>query len=118
MLTVREGVELYLCTTSVDMRKSVNGLSALIVDEFSESPQSGDLFIFYNRARSRVKIIWWDRNGFVIYYKRLERCKFKIPFDLSEVPLMLNPLQLSWLLAGLDFKLMTTFNDLSYSEYY
>jgi len=100
------------------MRKSVNGLSALVVDEFQASPQSGNLYIFYNRARNRLKLLFWDRNGFVIYYKRLEKHKFMIPRNMNDSHFEVTPEQLNWLLAGLDFTLMKTFSHLNYSNFY
>ena len=118
MLTVPTTLQIYLYSQAVDMRKSVNGLSAYVVDEFGASPQSGDLFVFFNRAKSRIKILWWDKNGFVIYYKRIERWKFKIPHDILNTSLTITQDQLSWLLAGLDFALMHKFNELNYSEFY
>lgn len=118
MLAVRGTCQIYLYTQAVDMRKSVNGLSAYVVDEFDKSPQCGDLFVFWNRARNRLKILWWDKNGFVLYYKRIEQHKFKIPRQLSTTPLTVTHHQLDWLLAGLDFNLMHEFSELNYRDYY
>ena len=92
------------------MRKAINGLSAIVIDELAGNVQSGDCFIFINRAKNKVKVLRWDKNGFVIYYKRLERGKFKLP-DLDDMLVELNERQLSWLLAGLGFYLMKQFSE-------
>ena len=118
MLTVSENTQIYVYTEAVDMRKAVNGLSAYVVDEFGHSPQSGDLYVFWNRAKTRLKILWWDKNGFILHYKRIERYKFKIPKQFSSTELSITSDQLNWLLAGLDFTLMDEFKGLNYSNYY
>lgn len=117
MLTVRELTMIYVYSEPVDMRKSINGLSAYIVDEFSHSLQSSHLYVFWNRAKTHVKILFWNTNGFVIHYKRLERSRFKIPRHLSREQVITND-QLNWLLAGLDFTLMHEFKHLNYSDCY
>ena len=118
MLILNKETKIFVSLTPVDMRKSINGLSALILDVFSESPQSNHFFLFYNKQKNKVKAIFWDRNGFVLYYKRIEKTKFKFNFSLNEEVLEITESQLSWLLAGLDFHLMHQFNDLNYSEFY
>lgn len=118
MLNVPEGLKVNLCLSPVDMRKSINGLSALIIDVFEAAPQSRHLFIFHNKAKDKVKIIFWDRNGFVLYYKRLEKGRFKFNKSQTEGSFEITHEQLQWLLAGLDFQLMHEFNELDYSKYY
>lgn len=118
MLTLPESFTVYLDTEFVDMRKSINGLSARVIDEFELSPQGEAIFIFWNKSRDKMKLLFWDRNGFVLYYKRLERGKFKIPKQLKGDKVTLTADQLSWLLAGLDFHLMQEFSHLNYSHYY
>ncbi len=103
MLRVGKKHKIYLYLCPVDLRKAINGLSALVVDELGGSPGSGDLYIFYNRARNKLKILLWDRTGFVLYYKRLERRTLLIPRDLNTRNLVLTEEQLSWLLHGLEF---------------
>jgi len=118
MLTPGESVKIYLQQEPVDMRKAINGLTALIVDHFAESPQSGHLFIFYNKKRDKVKAIYWDKNGFVLHYKRLDRLQFKFTPSIEDGVLEINRNQLQWLLAGLDFQLMEQFSELNYTNYY
>ena len=114
----REGIKVYVQLTPVDMRKAINGLTALVVDNFSLPPQSGDLFIFYNKSRDKVKAIYWDKNGFVLHYKRLDRAKFKFSKSAKDGALEISHDQLQWLFAGLDFQLMNQFSDLNYEHYY
>jgi transposase len=118
MITLRDGIEIHFSLFPVDMRKSIDGLSGLVVDLLEQSPQSGHLFVFYNRARDKVKILYWDKNGFVMHYKRLEKGRFKLNGLEKDGSILLNENQLQWLLAGLDFRVMETFSHLSYENYY
>jgi transposase len=110
---------IYLYSQPIDMRKSINGLSYLVSDLSNDSLQSGSLTLFYNRSRDKVKLLYWDKNGFVLIYKRLEKGRFKIiKYDESSDVAMLDNKQLSWLLAGLDYDLMTQNKALDYSGFY
>jgi transposase len=92
----------YLAVGSTDMRKSINGLSIIVEQALELDPFSGELFVFCNRRRNIIKILYWDENGFCLWYKRLEEHRFKWPQRPEQV-LSINRKQLSWLLAGLDF---------------
>jgi transposase len=92
----------YLALGSTDMRKAINGLSVLVEQAMDFNPFSGDLFVFCNRRRNIIKILYWDENGFCLWQKRLEEHRFKWP-RLPEQVLAINREQLNWLLAGLDF---------------
>lgn len=116
MLTMREQTQIYLSAEPTDMRKSIDGLAALVVDVVEQKPQSGHVFIFMNRVHDKVKCLLWDRNGFVLHYKRLERGKFKLDRSVKGV-LEISHDQLSWLLAGLDFLLMDEFSELNFEHY-
>jgi len=72
-----DGKPVYLCCGHTDMRKSINGLSALVGQSFSLDPFADALFVFCNRARDRIKILEWDGDGFWLYFKRLERGRFR-----------------------------------------
>jgi transposase len=76
MLTLPANARLFLCKESINMRKSFEGLSAMVEQLFPGELFSGALFIFLNRHRSHMKILFWDRDGFAIWYKRLERGSF------------------------------------------
>jgi len=118
MLTLRENLQVFIQLEPVDFRKSINGLSAIVFDELKQNPQSGHLFVFYNKTKNKLKLLYWDRNGFVLHYKRLERERFRIPKKVKDGVIEINQDQLNWLLAGLDFLLMNTFSELNYSHYY
>jgi transposase len=90
----------YIAPGVTDMRKSINGLSLLVVDQLELNPLSGHLFAFCNRKRDMVKILYWDRNGFCLWHKRLEKDRFRWPETAEEV-LTVQGHELSWLLDGL-----------------
>lgn len=79
MLTLRPSIRIFLCLRPADMRKSLDGLSAMAREELEEEPLSGHLFIFHNRRGDRLKVLYWDRNGFALWYKRLEKGRFSFP---------------------------------------
>lgn len=97
-----KNARVYLAIGSTDMRKAINGLSIMVEQHFGQDPFSGDLFVFCNRRRNIIKILYWDRNGFCIWHKRLERHRFYWPQSAEEV-VMIGPKELEWLLDGLDF---------------
>jgi transposase len=118
MLTPIESAKLYIQLLPVDMRKSINGLTALVIDNFSQQPQSGNLFIFYNRSRNKIKAVYWDKNGFILHYKKMDKGRFQFSKSLVDGILEINCHQFQWLLAGLDFQLMNQFSHLNYDHYY
>lgn len=79
MIGLDQNRRYYLYASVTDIRKSFNGLSGLVTSEMKGNLLSGDVFIFLNRRRNMVKLLVWDRSGFVIYYKRLEKGTFEIP---------------------------------------
>jgi len=115
MIRLNSDVRVYLATTPVDGRKAINGLSAFIIEEFEATFMDGSVFVFYNRARDRVKCLFWEKNGFVLYQKRLELGKFKINRREDGLFVMTQQ-QLDWLLSGLDFALMSEFPDLDFEH--
>ncbi len=90
----------FLATGATDMRKSINGLSILIEEQFELDPFSGHLFVFCNRRRNIVKILYWDRNGFCLWMKRLEKHRLIWPESI-EATSEVDQRQLGWLLEGL-----------------
>jgi len=79
MVNLSSGSRYYLWREPVDMRKSFDGLQGLVTCQMGRDALSGEVFIFMNRRRDQVKMLVWDRSGFVIYYKRLERGRFELP---------------------------------------
>lgn len=117
MLRLSEGVTIYVAAQSVDCRKAINGLVALIIEEFETPVNDGSVYVFYNRDCDRIKCLFWDKNGFVLYHKRLERGRFKMN-KRADGAYMISQNQLDWLLAGLDFQLMNEFNKLDFTHYF
>lgn len=110
---------IYLYSQAIDMRKSINGLSYLVSDLSNHNLQEGSVTLFYNRSRDKVKLLYWDKNGFVLIYKRLEKGRFKIiKYNEDMEVATLDNKQLSWLLAGLDYDLMAQNKALDYSGFY
>ncbi len=106
--------QVYLALGNTDMRKSINGLSILVEDLLDLDPFSGHLFAFCNRARNIIKILYWDRNGFCLWHKRLEKQKFRWPESHDEI-LQISQRKLNWLLDGLEFSQIRGHKKLSYS---
>ena len=101
---IRPAVELtavYLCVEPVDFRKQIDGLAAIVQDELCLSPFSEQLFCFTNRRRNRVKLLYWERSGFVLWMKRLEKDRFHWPRSVSAT-VTLSGQELNWLLDGFD----------------
>jgi transposase len=78
MLTLPPSVRIFLCLSPADMRRSLDGLAALTREILREDPLSGHLFVYFNRRRDRAKILFWDRSGLCLYYKRLEKGTFRL----------------------------------------
>lgn len=91
----------YLACGPTDMRKSIDGLAALVSARFKLDPFSQSWFIFCNRGRDKLKILFWDHNGFWLYYRRLEKGRFQWPKAAGTEPLPITRRQLQWLLDGL-----------------
>lgn len=103
MLRPSNDVPVYLYRSAVDMRKSINGLSVLVEQEMKLSPFDPALFVFCNRTRDKIKLLYWERNGFVLWYKRLEKQRFKwLKPVTGELHLAVDGYQLNLLLDGLD----------------
>ena len=102
MLTISPAVRIYLATGATDLRRSIDGLSAVVREHFGLDPLSGHLFLFRNRRGDRLKILAWDRSGFWILYKRLEQGTFAWPAERSAAPVELRSGDLLLLLSGVD----------------
>ncbi len=103
MFAVTSTTRVFLYMRAVDMRRSYDGLHAIVQGEFNRDIRLGDYFMFINRRRDRVKIVWWDRDGLAIYMKRLEAGtiqKMIVPGDPKS--LIIDQAQLSMLLTGID----------------
>lgn len=93
-MLIGAGMAVYVAEGAIDMRKSIDGLAALVQASLPASPLSGALFVFFNRGRNKVKLLWWDRHGFWLAYKRLERGRFRLPaarqLTLTDLTLVLE----------------------------
>ena len=79
MLNLSELVRIYVCLAPTDMRKSFDSLAALVREGLGYDPLSGHLFVFRSRRGDRIKLLWWDRDGLTLYYRRLEKGTFRFP---------------------------------------
>jgi transposase len=102
MLSVPGTVRIFLCLAPTDMRKSIDGLAGLASEVFRQDPLSGHLFVFVGRRRDRVKLLYWDGDGYALWYKRLERGSFRLPAATDQTSLTLSAAELTLLLSGVD----------------
>jgi transposase len=99
------GVKICLCTSPADMRKGFDTLAALVKDFLGYDPLSGHLFLFVSRNRSRLKILYWDADGFALWYKRLEEGTFRLPrVSSGAAGVELKASELAMLLDGIDLQ--------------
>jgi transposase len=105
MLTLPPGAQMFVATGSVDGRKGIDGLSALVRSQFGHDPLSGHLFVFFTRRADRVRVLRWDRDGYVLTIKRLERGRYRLPWPTSEQGLTaLEAAELLLVLEGIDLR--------------
>lgn len=96
-------LRIWLCTGKTDMRCGFDRLASMAADVTGQDPLSGHLFVFRNRSGDRLKILYWDRDGFVLLYKRLEEGRFKLPrLDPEQRSVAIKPSELAMLLDGID----------------
>ena len=114
MLLPSWGIKVYLAMGNTDMRKAINGLSIIVESNIELDPFSGHLFVFCNRRRNILKILYWDRNGFCLWQKRLEKERFRWPESENEV-LNIGHRELTWLIDGLEIQQESAHKSLSYS---
>lgn len=94
--------EIYLHRDFVDFRKSIDGLVGIVEQELGRDAYTSALFVFCNKAKDKLKILYWDKTGFALWYKRLEKQKFKWPTKIANQEYTLTVQQLEWLLSGYD----------------
>ena len=103
MIHLPASVRVYLCLTACDMRKSFDGLHALVQEHLELDAFAGHLFVFTSRRRDRIKILYWDRDGFAVWSKRLEEGTYAIPVaDSNQVRREITAQELGALLSGID----------------
>lgn len=102
MLDANNFDNIYLFCRAIDFRKGISGLCSIVQDSYNLSPFMNYLFIFCNRDRSRMKALYWDKTGFALWYKVLEKDRYHWPFHLNEQHIIVNTNDLHQLLRGLN----------------
>lgn len=115
MIPIGSDTKVYLSPGTTDMRKAINGLSIEVQAILDLDPFSGHLFVFCNKSMKILKILYWDRNGFCLWQKRLEKYRFKWPKNAKEVQ-SIGRKELAWLIDGLDPLLCDPHPKIKYSK--
>jgi transposase len=101
MLGMPSGAKIYFCRHPVDFRKSFDGLCGIVESVFEMNVLEGHLFLFVNRRRDRIKAMWWESGGLILWYKRLEQGTFEIPRDVNDRShITIDATQLAMLIGG------------------
>ncbi len=101
MFRLPSNIKVYLAVGTTDMRKSINGLSVLVSEQMELDVFSGQLFVFCNRKKNIIKVLYWDRNGFCLWHKRLEKDCFKWPESRKDI-MTISKQELFWLIEGIN----------------
>lgn len=114
MLFFNPEITVWIYQGNADMRKQIDGLSIIVSSDMDKNPCKGGVFLFFNKYFNKVKTLHWHKNGFALYYKRLEKEKFKMPKNKESI----NYEQLCWLLSGLDINNLQEHKQLDYSTFF
>jgi transposase len=115
MLSLNPHTKVYIAREAQDFRKQIDGLSVHVQDVLELNPLSSHLFVFRNRARDKIKVLYWDSNGFCLLYKRLSRGRFIWPVK-DQAVVIFGLRELQWLLEGLDIRDLSKRPVLDYSR--
>ena len=102
MLTLPPGAQVFVATARVDGRKGIDGLSTLVRSQFNEEPLSGTMYVFFSRRGDRVRVLYWDRDGYVLITKRLEKGTFRMPWRAEQGRVVVEAAELLLVLEGID----------------
>lgn len=116
MITWPTQCPIYLHRDPVDFRKAINGLSVIVSQEMELSPCDPALFVFCNKNRTQLKVLYWDDSGFALWQKRLEQDKFKWPKKDPHTTITVTHEQWTWLLRGFDFARFTPHRAVHFSD--
>jgi transposase len=116
MKTPADFEHIYLFSRAVDFRKSINGLSALVESKLEHDLFGASLFVFFCENRKKLKILYWDKTGFALWYKRLEKDRFPLPKNIEGKSFELTANQLEWILSGIDFWKLEPHKDLKFEK--
>jgi transposase len=101
VLSLPSALRIFLAVEPADMRKGFDGLSQLVRERIAQDPLSGHLFVFRNKRRDRIKILYWDRDGLALWYKRLEKGTFRFP-EARDGRVEVTPAEIAAILEGID----------------
>jgi transposase len=101
VLSLPSALRIFLATEPADMRQGFDGLSLLVRERIAQDPLSGHLFVFRNKRRDRLKILYWDKDGFALWYKRLEKGTFRFP-EAKDGRVEVTPAEMAAVLEGID----------------
>jgi transposase len=105
MLSLPPSVKIFVASELVDGRRQIDGLSSLVVGKLGQDPLSGHLFVFVSRRRTIARILYWDRNGFCLWTRRLERGRFRLPIaPAGATHIEMEAVDLSLILEGIDLR--------------
>jgi transposase len=116
MKSISKFTQVYLHRESVDFRKSINGLGSIVQEEMKLDPFSSALFIFCCSRRKKIKILYWDRTGFALWYKKLEENLFPWPKDLDDEIIEITSRELQWILDGINIWKIKPHEEKKYSK--
>lgn len=102
MLSLTPGMPIFFCTTCADMRRSFDGLARLAEEHLARSVLSGGLFVFVNKRHDRLKLLWFDGDGYCLFYKRLEEGRFEVPQAADGKAVTLSATELAMILGGIE----------------
>jgi transposase len=104
MLTLPPGVRVFVATARVDGRKGIDGLSAVVRSQHCEDPLSGSLYVFFSRRGDRVRVLYWDRDGYVLITKRLEKGTYRTPWAVEQDHVVVEAAELLLVLEGIELR--------------
>lgn len=104
MLTLPPGVRVFVATERIDGRKGIDGLAALVRSELAEDPLSGRMYVFFTRRADRVRVLYWDRDGYVLVTKRLEKGSYRLPWASERGRVVIEAAELLLVLEGIDLR--------------
>lgn len=104
MLTLPPGARVFVATARVDGRKGIEGLSTLVRSQFAENPLGGSMYVFFSRRGDRVRVLYWDRDGYVLITKRLEKGTFKTPWHADQRHVVIEAAELLLVLEGIELR--------------
>ena len=101
MITIPAGLKIFISTAPMDMRKSFDGMAGIVTNELKKDAYTGHIFTFFNQRGDKIKLFYWDRNGYCCWYKRLERGVFRLPKVQGKI-FNVTPAELALILEGID----------------